>query len=89
MFITDTFSFLFRRHQVKLGATAAQVRTIIDSLNVRNGNWTFPTDLAFDINNPNSYPDRWSGGLSIPNYNKPAWGASAFVAGLVERAATT
>jgi hypothetical protein len=54
------------------------VRTIIDSLNVRNGNWTFPLDLAFDINNPASYPDRWSGGLSIPNYNKPAWGMSVF-----------
>lgn len=78
LFISDTFSFLYGRHQVKVGATAAQVRTIIDSLNVRNGNWTFPTDLAFDINNPASYPDRWSGGLSIPNYNKPAWGMSAF-----------
>ncbi len=76
--VSDTFSFLYGRHQVKLGVTAAQVRTIIDSLNVRNGNWTFPTDLAFDINNPASYPDRWSGGLSIPNYNKPAWGMSAF-----------
>ena len=78
LFISDTFSFLFGRHQMKVGATAAQVRTIIDSLNVRNGAWTFPTDLAFDINNPNSYPDRWSGGLSIPNYNKPAWGFGAF-----------
>jgi outer membrane receptor protein involved in Fe transport len=78
LFISDTFSFLVGRHQLKIGATAAQVRTIIDSLNVRNGSWTFPTDLAFDINNPNSYPDRWSGGLSIPNYNKPAWGFGAF-----------
>jgi len=76
--LSDTFSFLVGRHQLKVGAAAAQVRTIIDSLNVRNGNWTFPTDLAFDINNPNSYPDRWSGGLSIPNYNKPAWGFGLF-----------
>jgi outer membrane receptor protein involved in Fe transport len=76
--ISDTFSFLWGRHQLKVGGTAAQVRTIIDSLNVRNGAWTFPTDLAFDINNPNSYPDRWSGGLSIPNYSKPAWGFSTF-----------
>ena len=63
---------------MKVGAAAAQVRTIIDSLNVRNGAWTFPTDLAFDINNPNSYPDRSSGGLSIPDYSKPAWGFGLF-----------
>ena len=79
LFISDSLSFLWGNHQVKVGGTAAQVRTIIDSLNVRNGNWSFPTDLAFDINNPNSYPDRWSGGLSIPDYNKPVWGGGLFV----------
>jgi hypothetical protein len=79
LFVSDTLSFLYGKHQLKVGVTAAQVRTIIDSLNVRNGNWTFPNDLAFDINNPASYPDRWSGGLSIPNYNKPVWGMNSFV----------
>jgi outer membrane receptor protein involved in Fe transport len=79
LFIGDTLSFLYGRHQVKVGVTAAQVRTIIDSLNVRNGAWTFPKDLAFDINDPNSYPDRWSGGTSIPNYSKAVWGLNAFV----------
>ncbi len=78
LFIGDTLSFLFGRHQFKVGATAAQVRTIIDSLNVANGAWQFPKDLAFDINNPDSYPDRWQGGSSIPNYNKAVWGLNAF-----------
>ncbi|MDO8835287.1 MAG: TonB-dependent receptor [Vicinamibacterales bacterium] len=78
LFIGDTLSFLYGRHQVKVGVTAAQVRTIIDSLNVRNGAWTFNRDLAFDINNPSSYPDRWSGGTSIPNYSKAVWGLNAF-----------
>jgi outer membrane receptor protein involved in Fe transport len=79
LFITDNFSFLWGRHQLKVGGTAAQVRTIIDSLNVRNGNWTFPLDREFNINDPLSYPDRWSGGLSIPNYDKPAWGVGLFI----------
>ena len=78
LFIGDTLSFMYGKHQFKVGATAAQVRTIIDSLNVANGAWQFPKDLAFDINVPDSYPDRWSGGSSIPNYNKAVWGLNAF-----------
>ena len=78
LFIGDTLSFLYGKHQVKVGVTAAQVRTIIDSLNVRNGAWTFTRDLAFDINDPASYPDRWSGGTSIPNYSEAVWGLNAF-----------
>ena len=79
LFIGDTLSFLWGKHQVKVGATATQLRTIIDSLNVANGAWTFTKDLAFDINNPATYPDRWSGGTSIPNYTKARWGFNSFV----------
>lgn len=79
LFIGDTLSFLYGKHQIKVGVTAAQVRTIIDSLNVRNGAWTFTRDLAFDANDPATYPDRWSGGTSIPNYSEAVWGLNAFV----------
>lgn len=78
LFIGDTLSILLGRHEVKVGVTASHVNTIIDSINVRNGAWTFPKDLAFDINNPDSYPDRWSGGSSLPNYTKAVWGLNAF-----------
>ena len=77
--LMDTFSFIHGRHQVKFGGQAMQVRTITDSLSERNGNWSFLHDVVFDIDNPLSYPDRWSGGLTVPRYNEPAWSTGLFV----------
>lgn len=78
LFIGDTLSALLGRHEIKVGVTVSHINTIIDSINVRNGAWTFTKDLTFDINNPDSYPDRWSGGTSLPNYTKAVWGLNAF-----------
>ena len=76
--LSDSLSMVRGRHQLKVGGQVLRVTTIIDSLNVRNGSWSFPRDLAFDINTPLSYADSWSGGLSVPRYEEPAWNMGLF-----------
>ena len=65
--------------------TAAQVRTIIDSLNVRNGAWTFPTDLAFDINNPEQLSGSLVGRTLDSQLRQAGLGLWRLRAGLMER----
>ena len=59
--IIDNFSWATGRHQWKAGAQAYQVRTIVDVTNFHDGYWEFPNDIAFDINNPASYPTSSTG----------------------------
>ena len=71
--IADNFSFTTGRHQFKTGAQAYQVRTLVDVTNFHDGFWTFPNDIAFDINNPDSYPDFFDGNLGRVNVDTSLW----------------
>lgn len=71
--IADNFSFTKGRHQFKTGAQVYQVRTLIDVTNFHDGYWTFPNDLAFDINNPDSYPDLFNGNLGRVDVDTSLW----------------
>jgi outer membrane receptor protein involved in Fe transport len=71
--IADNFSFTSGRHQFKTGAQAYQVRTLVDVTNFHDGYWTFPNDIAFDIGNPDSYPDVFLGNLGRVDVDTSLW----------------
>jgi hypothetical protein len=54
--IADAFSWGVGRHQLKAGAQASRVRLLLDEVNFHDGYWLFPRDVAFDLDNPASYP---------------------------------
>jgi len=65
LYLIDNFSFVKGRHQVKLGGQAARNTLYMDVEASHKGRWGFPADIAFDINNPASYPDTFSGNISL------------------------
>jgi outer membrane receptor protein involved in Fe transport len=71
--LIDNFSWSKDRHQFKAGAQAYQVRTIVDITNFHDGYWNFPNDIAFDINNPDSYPDVFQGNEGRVNVKANLW----------------
>jgi hypothetical protein len=77
--IIENFSFTTGRHQVKVGAQGYQVRTIIDISNFHDGYWIFPNDIAFDIGNPDSYPEVFQGNAGRVDIRTNLWNYHAFV----------
>ncbi len=77
--IAENFSFTTGRHQFKTGAQAYQVRTLVDITNFHDGLWTFPNDIAFDIDNPDSYPDFFIGNLGRGAVDKSLWNFYLYV----------
>lgn len=71
--IADNLSFTTGRHQFKTGAQAYQVRTLVDITNFHDGYWTFPNDIAFDIDTPDSYPDVFLGNLGRVDVDTSLW----------------
>jgi len=54
--IADSFSWAAGGHQLKAGVQLYRVRLIMDMTNYHDGSFLFANDIAFDINDPNSYP---------------------------------
>jgi outer membrane receptor protein involved in Fe transport len=59
----DSLTWSRGRHQLKIGATANRVRTIIDSTNYHDGFWSHPIDAVFDRAEPATYPDVFIGNV--------------------------
>lgn len=71
--IIENFSTVRGNHQLKFGAEAAQVRTIIDIANFHDGFWRHSNDIPFDINNPDSYPTRFVGNVGSIDEKLNTW----------------
>ena len=76
--VIGNFSWMAGAHQFKAGGQAFQVRTIIDIVNFHDGQWVHPFDVAFDINNPASWPDAFTGNAGGTTAKTQAWGYSVF-----------
>lgn len=74
----DNYSFIKGGHQFKVGGQAARVNTIIDVVNFHDGQWTHSTDLEFDINNPLSWPDAFTGNVGGTTANTKLWNYAFF-----------
>ncbi len=75
----NNLSIVKGRHQMKFGAQLTRLSMWMDVEASHKGRWTFTRDLKFDINNPASYPDSFSGALGTTEGKFPAWNPSFFV----------
>lgn len=75
----ENFSWVTGAHQFKVGGQAAQVRTIIDIVNFHDGVWTHGFDVAFDIDNPQSWPDAFTGNVGGTTAKTNIWTYGLFV----------
>jgi outer membrane receptor protein involved in Fe transport len=72
--LIDNFSWATGRHQLKAGAQAYQVRTIIDVTNFHDGYWVMPdADRIFDINDPATYPIVFNGNTGRVDVHANLW----------------
>lgn len=75
----NNLSFVKGRHQVKVGAQLARLSMWMDVEASHKGRWVFSADRVFDINDPTSYPDSFSGALGTTEGKFPAWNPSLFI----------
>ncbi len=79
LFLVDNFSMIVGGHQFKLGAQLTRTKMYMDVEASHKGRWTFTQDLAFDINNPASYPSSFSGNIGTGEAYPVAWNPSFYV----------
>ena len=79
LFIIDNFSWIAGSHQLKVGAQVTRMKMFMDVEASHKGRWTFTQDLAFDINNPASYPSTFSGNIGTGVAYPVAWNPSFYV----------
>ena len=78
LYLSDTFTFVKGNHQLKVGGDVARVTIFMDLDAAHKGRWTFPQDLVFDLNNPASYPDTFSGAQGFAKWIEGAWNTHFF-----------
>ncbi|MGH9159723.1 MAG: TonB-dependent receptor [Vicinamibacteraceae bacterium] len=77
--IIDNYSFTVGSHQLKAGGQAAQVHTIIDIVNYHDGRWIHSSDAVFDIDDPISWPDAFTGNVGGTTTDTKLWSYAFFV----------
>jgi outer membrane receptor protein involved in Fe transport len=77
--IADSFAWGAGRHRFKAGAQAYRVRTILDAGNAHDGWWAFPSDTAFDLDDPASYPIRLFANTGRTAVDVARWNGYAFL----------
>ncbi|HEY3929859.1 MAG TPA: TonB-dependent receptor [Candidatus Koribacter sp.] len=79
--LSDTYSIVKGRHQFKFGADVRKNVLNDNITNFHEGYWAMDlsgTDLAFDINNPASYPYVFEGNTGQNAFKLPIWNYSLF-----------
>ncbi len=74
----DHYSFIKGHHQIKLGGQARRNVLNDDITNFHNGYWRFGQDAVFNINNPSTYPYRFTGNVGPGAVKIPTWEFAAF-----------
>lgn len=71
--LIDNFSFVKGNHQFKVGGQAYRIRTLVDATNFSDGFWVFDQDLAFDRNDPASFPSVFQGNIGLIQVDTALW----------------
>ncbi len=77
--LADSLSMSRGRHQLKIGAQANQVRTIIDVTNYHDGSWSHPTDRLFNRADPTTYPDVFTGNVGPAVAKTNLWNSYYYI----------
>lgn len=67
MYFDDDFSYLIGKHQLKFGGEISRPQFDMNIDASQHGRWYFAQDLAFNINNPASYPYEYIITLGVPD----------------------
>ena len=78
-YIIDNFSFLAGHHSFKAGVQLSRQTMFMDVEASHKGRWTFLTDRVFNINDPASYPNSFSGNVATGKATLTAWNPSVFI----------
>jgi hypothetical protein len=66
LYFDDNFSYIVGRHQLKFGGEISRPQMNMNIDASQHGRWTFGQDLAFNSNNPASYPYQYLITLGVP-----------------------
>jgi outer membrane receptor protein involved in Fe transport len=78
-YIIDNFSFLMGRHQLKAGLQLSRQTMFMDVEAAHKGRWTFLSDRVFDINDPATYPNGFSGNIATGKATLTAWNPGVYI----------
>ena len=78
-YIIDNFSFLAGHHSFKAGVQLSRQTMFMDVEASHKGRWGFLTDRVFNINDPASYPNSFSGNVATGKATLTAWNPSVFI----------
>jgi outer membrane receptor protein involved in Fe transport len=78
-YIIDNFSFLMGRHQLKAGLQLSRQTMFMDVEAAHKGRWSFLSDLVFNLNDPASYPNSFSGNVATGKATLTAWSPSIYL----------
>ena len=74
--LIDNFTWATGPHQLKAGAQAHQVRTVLDMVNGHDGTWYMSdVDRVFDLEDPATYPLAFYGAIGGTNVRAHRWNA--------------
>lgn len=78
-YIIDNFSFLAGRHSFKTGVLLSRQTMFMDVEASHKGRWGFLTDRVFNIADPASYPNSFSGNVATGKATLTAWNPSVYI----------
>ena len=86
LYFDDNFSYIVGRHQLKFGGEISRPKMDMNIDASQHGRWNFAQDLAFDINNPASYPYQYLITLAVPVDIEAHWNGVAYAQDTWKRA---
>ncbi len=78
-YVIDNFTFSTGSHSLKAGVQLSRQTMFMDVEASHKGRWGFLTDRVFDINDPASYPNTFSGNVATGVATLTAWSPSFYV----------
>ena len=78
MYFDDNFSIISGRHQFKFGGEISRPNMVMNIDASQHGRWNFNQDLAFNINNPASYPYQYLVTVGVPNIQEAHYDGSLY-----------
>ncbi|HSL19992.1 MAG TPA: carboxypeptidase regulatory-like domain-containing protein [Vicinamibacterales bacterium] len=78
-YIIDNFSFIMGHHSIKTGVQLSRLTMFMDVEASHKGRWGFLTDRVFNINDPASYPNSFSGNVATGKATLTAWNPSVYI----------
>ena len=78
-YFIDNFSFLAGQHSFKTGVLLSRQTMFMDVEASHKGRWGFLTDRVFNIADPASYPNSFSGNVATGKATLTAWNPSVYI----------